>query len=476
VNKLGAYRFIRDLGSGPDGPVYLARGPAGEVAIRKFQPEGSTPRDRERFLAAGRLQMVLTDPSIVQTLEVIDEAEDAAVVMQYSSAATLQQALIGSDLSLAQTNVVLRSVALALDFAHSRGVVHGNLKPASIFLLPGQQAAVRDFAISLNARRDPAQPLPGHLRHPYLSPEHSDVPMFLDARSDQYSLAAIAYELYTGRLPSGSAPDYAGPGTTQTLAPSLVNRDLPSRVDAPLMRALSRNPAHRYSCCIEFISALSASLPANRKSTTRRFAVPAAILGFVVIASAAGYSLFHTEKKPRVVPVVAQTAVVHPPVVVQPDSQKTKPKKEKHTQNTPEVSSIAADAPKKLPPFALIAPEIVKAAESAPTVSPAMNVSIKILSRSRLILKDSSFAIDEPTLGELGHGDLKALVLVDGGSVQPGRLTLEWTVNGVVTDRQKAVVPNEAVEYNNEPTSGAYKITVRLDGRPVHDFNFRITP
>jgi hypothetical protein len=102
-------------------------------------------------------------------------------------------------------------------------------------------------------------------------------------------------------------------------------------------------------------------------------------------------------------------------------------------------------------------------------------IKTQVLSRSRPIQNGTSFAMDDPEMGELAHGDLKAMVQFDGPLPRP-RLTIEWMVNGTVTDRQKPVSPNELVEYNNEPIPGVYKVTVRLDGRPVEEFRFRITP
>jgi len=103
-------------------------------------------------------------------------------------------------------------------------------------------------------------------------------------------------------------------------------------------------------------------------------------------------------------------------------------------------------------------------------------IRTQVLSRSRPIQKGSAFAMDDPVMGELGHGDLKAMVQLDGPLPPRPRLTIEWTVNGTVTDRQKVVSPGQLVEYNNEPIPGIYKVTIRLDGRPVEEFGFRITP
>jgi hypothetical protein len=108
-------------------------------------------------------------------------------------------------------------------------------------------------------------------------------------------------------------------------------------------------------------------------------------------------------------------------------------------------------------------------------VAPVSGIRTQLLSRSRPIPKDFTFSMSDPAYGELAHGDLKAIVHTDA-PVSRSRLTIEWTVSGTVTDRQKPVLANELMEYNNEPIPGSYKVTVRLDGRPVEEFRFRITP
>jgi hypothetical protein len=148
--------------------------------------------------------------------------------------------------------------------------------------------------------------------------------------------------------------------------------------------------------------------------------------------------------------------------------------------NVPGAKQIRAQ-----PPAAVRPTESVKEVlhEVSPSVSspvpddPAAgkrSFILEVFSRTKRIQKGSSFAIDDPTLGELGHGDLKARVWVDGPAVPRNRLTIEWTVNGVVTDRQKSVLSNALVEYGNEPTAGIYKVTVRLDGQTVSEFMFGI--
>ena len=491
MSESGAYRLVRRIGFSP---VYVARGAAGEVAIRQFQANRVVSGDRERFLAAGREQMTLTDPSIVRTVEVIDGPEEASVVMEFVDADTLQTALLCRAFNLDETNTLLRRIALALDFAHSRGVVHGDLKPSNIFLLPNQEVMVGDFAISPRACHDPLQPLPFNLRHGYLSPEHFNVPLLLEARSDQFSLAVIAYEMYAGRLPFGNAPDHSA-ARAELMAPTRVNPKLPPGADAPLMRALSRNPVHRFGSCMEFISDLSGNLVAEPDRRKEKLGILPLVLGLsALLAIIAGFLLFRPKPEPTVSRVQTSEVV--------PESSKRVEPAPKDRQRIPQDAGIVASRDKADPAHP-VAAKSVRKTDPAPPISaknitktdpvplkpakniaktdlappiPARNFTIVVLSRAQPFPIGTSFAINDPKLGELGHGDLKALVRMEGPPVPAGRLTIEWSVNGVVTERQKPVSPNESIEYENEPTLGNYKVTIRLDGRSVADFVFRITP
>jgi hypothetical protein len=468
--------------------VYEARGPAGDVAIRQLPPEQQAGGERERFLAAGRSQMTVSDPSIVPTFDVIDAPGMAWIVMMLVRAQTLQTAMLSRKFRPEETNAMLRRAAAALDYAHSHGLVHGDVKPSNIFLLPNQEVMVGDFAISAIARRDPRVPPPANLRHGYLSPEHFNVPMFLEARSDQFSLAVIAYEMYTGQLPFGSAPDHLTAVLAPEASPSRVDVQLPLAVDGPILKALSHNPAQRYSSCMEFVTELSTSMgaaPKTVKGGQGRLVAAAAFLGVLGIGAGAAHFLGAKRSPPSPV----QAAIVQPLPEQSPEAAPVPPPQRRHSKKTaeqvstdpaksgsvvrPRKSSAASERKSQTHALAQIAP-------IDPPIAPAVvkrSFTIEVLSRTRRIQRGNSFAIGDPILGELGHGDLKAQVLIDGPPLAPSnRLTIEWTVNGVVTDRQKPMSPTTLLDYNNEPTQGDYKVTLRLDGQAVDEFTFRIAP
>jgi hypothetical protein len=75
----------------------------------------------------------------------------------------------------------------------------------------------------------------------------------------------------------------------------------------------------------------------------------------------------------------------------------------------------------------------------------------------------------------MAQGDLTAMISFEGQHMPRGPLVLEWALDGVVVDRVKASL-NQFIEYGNEPSAGSYRVTVKLNGRPIQSFTFRITP
>lgn len=503
-----SYRLLECIGEGVGGPVYRAETGSGTVAVRQFRspsPAGSPEwnADRQHFLDAGRQALRLKHNRIVPLLEVIDEAGEAFHVMEYQASGNLQAALHAQRMAPAEADVLLRQAAIALDFAHGSGVVHGDLKPSNIFVSPQQGAKVSDFAISPRARRD-RRTLPPNLAHAYLAPESLRNPSTAGAPADQYSLAVIAYEMYTGQTVVPNAV---------VAPPSRVNRQLPASVDAPLLRALNRDPAQRFGSCLEFVATLDAGLisqPERRPSGS-----PKLLYAGIASLAAALLALFLLWPSKKA-PVVNTAAVAPPPPVA--DSKVPAPakgKKAKSATDAPAAKTAVAGSSRKPTPFgdlpakavaaatpqvqaairAAAAPAAVRpnnappqpvpAAPAPPRIPPPAPISssiatrgftLGVLSRDRPIVRDSSFSLGDQQLGELGAGDLKASVQYEGGQPPKGNLALLWSIDGQPMGLPKKVAPNQVVEYGNEPTAGSYTVTLLLDLHAVQTFTFRITP
>jgi tRNA A-37 threonylcarbamoyl transferase component Bud32 len=477
------YQLVQRIGSGAAGVLYLAESSTGPVAIRQFEsqakPDSEAWREsRQAFLVAGRQALGLTHPYIVPVLDVIDEGGEAFVASEYVTAETLASAMAGRRLTPEETGPLLRELALALDFAHSHGVVHGDLTPSNIFLFD-QGAKVADFAISPRASADPLRPIPPHLVHRYLSPEHLRAPQSIDAQSDQYSLAVIAYELYTGQSPYGGAPDLtAAILTAEIPPPSRVNPQLPAVLDQPIMRALDRDPSRRFGSCIEFVSALGAGWKAHAGGYAgRRWSTLLAALAALLLVGL-GLAYYHNRKpvQPPAAPVAQNRVDTQPPPPAPPE-----PLARKAPPADAQPSATRKNRPADPEKIAGIVPETKTNAPEPrqappPLVEPASQAfKIQVFSREHAIHEDSSFAYGDQILGELADGDIKAAVTFDGQPQPRGQLRLVWEVDSVVHD-QYPVQLDRLMEYRNEPTVGTYVVTLYYQKRAVKKFSFRITP
>jgi serine/threonine-protein kinase len=492
--------------------------------------------DRSYFLQAGRQSLTLRNPRIVSVLDVIEERANVWVAAEFVQDETLDAVLQREKLSAEQTSYMLRLMALALDYAHASGVPHGDLKPSNIFVGEKRTIRLTDFAISPRARRSPQGAMDPAWVHPYLSPEHFIAPASIGARSDQYSLAAIAYRMYTGKAPFAAPGGNPSPAILrgQVATPSTVNRNLPAGIDIPILRALSRDPAQRYSSCIEFVEQLEASLvptaplpvAAGGSSPKLMYAGLGSLVVALGIAAALMLSGKSASKEVKKLDQTATTqiSVVTPPPVAPspktaalqktPPAISTKPSPIPRTQavppaqRNPPTETVAASERPVAPQPVQSAPNIPISSQNikkiANAVQPALTgvsvrvqsappptrevvlpppvdahpgYSLKVFSRDEAkhpIENGLSFAFRDPELGEMGVGDLKAHVVLNGPPPGKGPLTIEWKVDGTTMDGH-LVNPNTISEFGNEPIPGAYRVVLRQGANTVAEYTFRIT-
>jgi serine/threonine protein kinase len=470
--------------------VYLSETDSDAVVVRQFRsqfPPGSAEgqADRHSFLAAARRAATLEHPQIAAVSDVIDEDGGAFLAAEYLSGETLR-------FSAEQANILLRGIARALDYAHQEGVVHGDLKPSNVFVLPDYQIKVTDFATSPRARGT-RQPFPPEWSHFYLSPEHLRTPEAIDRWSDQYSLGAIAYHLYTGQPPfAANADDLLSAISFGGVAPpSSVRPRLSQGTDRAILKALSREPELRYASNALFVDRLEASIAfadtlhsSDKRSPSALYlAIGAALVALLAIAlflirpwrTSIEPTRHSTSRTPstelRRAPETKPTPVPGPTSSLQPANTGSR-LTHKKTEGT-----VSPPAPTKMVEVAtpVLAPtDQPHLREAMPVPLPPHVPEIAVFSRTTRIDPDSSFGYSDPNLGEMGYGDLKAIVQTDGPAPK-GRLTLEWCLDDICQG-PKPVSANRPVDYNNEPTTGTYKIILRAKSKPVKTFVFRITP
>ena len=269
LQQLGRYRITGKLGAGGMGVVYLAEDTVlgRRVALKTVRLlEGADPNSlhdlAERFLREARIVAQMDHPGIVSVYDFGYEGETAYLVLEYVAGSNLSNRLEQPPrLDRAACARVLREAASALDYAHKRGVVHRDVKPANLLMTDDGRVKVADFGIaklSGSTTMTATGMLMGTVE--YMSPEQIRGET-VDGRSDQYSLAVVAYQLVTGKRPfqADSTITLAHMIVYEQPTPASAARQVPPvtlNVDRVLARALDKRPTARYATCSEFVQDL----------------------------------------------------------------------------------------------------------------------------------------------------------------------------------------------------------------------------
>jgi len=286
------YRIERELGQGGMATVYLAQDLKHDrkVAVKVLKPELAAVLGAERFLAEIKVTANLQHPNLLPLFDSGEADGFLYYVMPYVEGETLRARLERErQLPVDETVRLATLLANALDYAHARGVIHRDLKPENI-LLPAGQPVIADFGIALavaqaGGSRVTETGLSLGTPH-YMSPEQAAGDRDLDARSDQYALAAVTYEMLTGEPPHTGPTAQAIIARLMTEKPRSVRLTRPAAttaVDLAIGRALAKPPADRFPTCGAFAHALVTS-PARRN---RSVLIGAAAAGLIVIAGVA---------------------------------------------------------------------------------------------------------------------------------------------------------------------------------------------
>ncbi|UCG88975.1 MAG: protein kinase [Gemmatimonadota bacterium] len=258
----GQYDIDREIGAGGMAIVYLAHDLKHErqVALKVLRPDLDVSADR--FVREIKLAASLRHPHILPVHDSGTAAGLLYYVMPYAGGESLRERIdrVGG-LAVSETLQIVREVAGALHHAHQRGVVHRDVKPGNILLEDGH-AVVTDFGIAVMVDASGRERITGTgvaVGTPvYMSPEQIDGEAVIDARSDIYSLACVAYEMLTG------APPFAGPTPLAVLSrrlkgpiPPVARDDVPDTVGDVFSRALSLEVSQRYETTVEFATALA---------------------------------------------------------------------------------------------------------------------------------------------------------------------------------------------------------------------------
>jgi TolB-like protein len=318
------YLIERELGRGGMATVYLASDLKHDrqVALKVLLPELTAILGRERFLAEIRLTAKLDHPNVVTLLDSGDAGGLLYYTLPYVREGSLRQRLEQEGrLPIDEVTRIVSQLASALDHAHAQGVIHRDIKPENILLHDGMPM-LTDFGIALAVREAGGERLTETglvVGTPqYMSPEQATGDRLLDARSDLYSLGAVAYEMLAGEPPllGGSAQAIIAKLITERPTPLRVLRDrVPEGIAEAVERALAKVPADRFASGADFARALNAP-PAAR---LRRHAL-VALAGVLVVGTAVMVGRWLAGRQGPSPPLSSSTIAVLPATPSTPDA------------------------------------------------------------------------------------------------------------------------------------------------------------
>ena len=235
------------------------------TAIKVLRPEIAAELGTQRFLKEVRITANLSHPHVLALLDSGEVDGLPYYVMPYIDGETLRNRLArDGPLPTPAALEIAREVGSALSYAHTLGILHRDVKPENILLTHGR-ALLADFGIARAAAQAGNERFTASgvaVGTPaYMSPEQAVGERDLDARSDQYALAAVLYEMLAGE------PPFAGPTAQAITSRRLTEEPRPLRARRPdvnpaleraVAKALARDPANRHPSVATFVDALAA--------------------------------------------------------------------------------------------------------------------------------------------------------------------------------------------------------------------------
>lgn len=273
TETIGKYKNCSKIAAGGMGAVYLATHPElkRKVVIKKLTLRNGGAAIRERFKREARILSDLSSPYVVRMFDYFTEGRANYIVLEYVEGMSLdklieKQTVLPPQLAM----LVLQDACLGLKNAHSKGVVHRDIKPGNILMSKRGEIKLADFGIASDEKESEVAVTSGSktitatptlagssitmagstLGTPaYMSPEQLTDSSTVDARADIYSLGVMLYEMVTGTKP------YAGDMAPATIAkikkgsyipPRKINRKIPREVASLINRMMKPNPAKRF--------------------------------------------------------------------------------------------------------------------------------------------------------------------------------------------------------------------------------------
>ncbi len=264
-SQLLHYRVLSRLGAGGMGEVFLAEDTRlGRQVALKFltTTDDGDPEARERLVREAQAASVLRSPHVAVTYDLVEHGESIFIAMEYVEGELLSTRIGRGTVDVSEALEIAMQVADALDDAHTRGIVHRDIKSANIMLTGRQLVKVLDFGLAKFLRKSGAESAhtigvtsPGMVLGTlhYMAPEQlrgAEV----DHRADLFAVGAVLYEMLAGRTPFAAATMAESAERILTQEPEALarfNYAVPADVDAVVRKALAKDAAFRYQSARE---------------------------------------------------------------------------------------------------------------------------------------------------------------------------------------------------------------------------------
>ncbi|HEX6349787.1 MAG TPA: serine/threonine-protein kinase [Candidatus Dormibacteraeota bacterium] len=331
--RLGAYEVQEFIGQGAMGLVYKAwhEALARPAAVKVLQALAPDTEASGRFRREAQSIAQMRHPNILNVFDFGEFEGVPYMIVEYVPGGSLADRLkSGERLDPELAVAMLRGLAAALDYAHSLGVVHRDVKPANVLVGRDGAPILADFGLAKLLQSASVKSMTGVTTGTpaYMAPEQV-TGSAVGPAADRYALAAVAYELLTGMTP------FTADGVLELLyahvhrdptPPSQRNAALPAAVDAVLLKGLAKQPEARWGSCREMVDELAAAMTAQPAAVApveatmvmpprpapvrrrRRSLVGIAALVVVLLVLAGGLLLLRAGKQPSV--AVTPTSVV----------------------------------------------------------------------------------------------------------------------------------------------------------------------
>ncbi len=292
--QIGKYQVLGVLGRGATSRVYLGEDPflGRRVAIKVIRDEAVTDTSLKRrfkrlFLNEASLAGKLAHPHIIAIYDAVTSEDENYLVMEYVNGTTLEE-YCKPDKLMAMERVVeiVFKAGLALDYAHRRGVIHCDIKPANILITGESDIKVTDFGAAFYFAADHTY-LTGIGSPAYMSPEQV-LEKQLTHQTDIYSMGVVLYQMLTGKLPfqaSNRGSLVYQILNIEAVPPSVHRQGLPQELDRIVLRALAKKTEQRYGSWLDLTRDLAFAfrhliLPEEVITDTEKFSAVRALSFF----------------------------------------------------------------------------------------------------------------------------------------------------------------------------------------------------